>query len=447
MFWVPQKVVWCCLFTFRFTSLFSQHSPISGDTSPLALSISEIWERAVENSKKIKLAEFEAEIGRDEVREARFERLPEWEIKGFIEHATNLAVYNHGLLNKPEQHEVVHTLYKLGTDLYLTLYNGNKINLTIDKKKIQREILDEQRKFTSSEIKLRASFYYLDLQRSLIYKELLTRDILNQEKQLEEIRHLLRNGVVLKSDELRVELKLSNQKLLLVQIENDIAIANQKLNIILGLADDKPVVPVEKIDPEAIPPRAYEEYLEEAFHNSFEYHISEKKTALKTLELRYMKANVSPRVGLYGDFFISNPQIFLFPYSPSNYTLGVVGVKASFPVSALYMNAPKMKIATLELKKEEMEHHDIEDKIRQQVYETYVRFHEALTRVDVARVNIAHADESARIIKNNYVNQTALITDLLDADIQVLQTRFEFASARIEAQFRYYQLQNVLGNL
>ncbi len=447
MFRFLKKVVWCCLFTFRFTLLFSQHNPISADTAALPLSMDEIWEKAVESSKKIKLAEFETEIGRGEVREAKFERLPEWDVRGFIEHATNLAVYSRGLLNKPEQHEVIHTLYRLGTDLYLPVYNGNKINLTIDKKKIRYEILDEQRKFTVSEIKLQASLYYLDLQRSMVYRDLMVNDIINQEKQLEEIRHLLRNGVVLKSDELRIELKLSNQRLMLVQIENDIAIANQKLNIILGLPDAQPVIPVEKTDPEAIALNSYEEYLHEAFHNSFEYHISEKKTALKALELRYTRANVSPKVGLYGDFFLANPQIFLFPYSPGNYMLGVMGVKASFPVSALYMNVPKMKIASLELRKEEMEHHDTEDKIRQQVYETYVRFKEALVRIGVARTNIAHADENARIIKNNYLNQTALITDLLDADIQVLQTRFELASARIEAQYRYYQLQNVLGNL
>ena len=52
------------------------------------------------------------------------------------------------------------------------------------------------------------------------------KDIANQEKQLLEIKALYKNGVILKSDVLRVELKLSNQKMMLIKIKNDIAIAN-----------------------------------------------------------------------------------------------------------------------------------------------------------------------------------------------------------------------------
>jgi outer membrane protein TolC len=68
-------------------------------------------------------------------------------------------------------------------------------------------------------------------------------------------------------------------------------------------------------------------------------------------------------------------------------------------------------------------------------------------QIGVAEVDVAHAQENARIIKNTYFNQTSLITDLLDADVQVLQTRFELATARIVAQNKYYLLQNITGVL
>ncbi|MBO9701407.1 MAG: TolC family protein [Sporocytophaga sp.] len=413
----------------------------------IPLYMDNVWEKALENSKKIELSHFEEAIGKEEVREIQYERLPEIQFSGHIEHATNLAMYTNGLLNKPEQHEVIHTLYRLGTDFYLNLYDGNKLNLSVDKRKLLYEIAIEQRKYTVSDIKLQASVYYLNLMRNLIFKELMIKDIENQEKQLAEIRELLTNGVVLKSDALRVELKLSNQKLLLVQIENNIAIANQKLNILIGLADTVAVLPKEIINPELISLKSYESYLEEAMSKSFIYHISEKKEKISHIQLQYTKAAVRPKVGLYGDFWLANPQIFLFPYSPSNYTLGVVGIKARLPVSEIYINRPKNKLARLNLKKEELEHHDTEDKIRQDVYEALLRFRESLVRINVAKANIDQAAENARIVKNNFFNQAALITDLLDADIQALQTQFEYASSRMDAQIQYYKLQNILGNL
>ena len=205
--------------------------------------------------------------------------------------------------------------------------------------------------------------------------------------------------------------------------------------------------PLNEINPELINLKSYEEYLEIAKSNAYEYHISEKNVEIKKLDLKSIKANVKPKVGLYGEFFIANPQIFLFPYSPSNYTLGIFGVRASIPLSELYINKPKERIAKINLEKEEVEHHHTDDKMREQVFQNYQRFKEALIRIDVNKKDIDQSAENARIVKQNYFNQSALITDLLDADIQLLESQFKYASSKIEAQIQYYQLQNVLGTL
>ncbi|HEY8400871.1 MAG TPA: TolC family protein [Cytophagaceae bacterium] len=433
------------LLTIKLTLLYSQDSLTNQNYLPLSLS--EVWLKATDYSKKIQLMQFETELKREEIREVQYERLPEIEMKGHIEYATNFPQYTEGLFRKPEQHEVIHILYRIGTDSYLNLYNGNKLNLTIDKKKLLYEIAEIQKKYTISEIKLQATTFYLHLLRSMLFKDLMLQDIAYQEKQLKEIRGLLKNGVALKNDELRVELKLSQQKLTLIQIENDIAIANQKLNILIGLPDEQLVEPVESVQPHLLPIKSYEDYLHEAEAHSYDYHISEKQVEYSKVHLQYIKANIRPKIGLYGDMWTANPQIFLYPYSPSTYTLGLFGIRASIPLSELYTNIPKTKLAMLEHKKEELAHHDIEDKIRQDVYEAFLRFKEALMRVDVEKVNIGHATENARIIKNNYINKTALITELLDADLQVLQTKFQYVNAQIEAQLKYYQLQHILGNL
>lgn len=411
------------------------------------LTLNQTWNKALEYSKEININNLEVEVSKEEIAESKHERFPEIVLKGNYEYATNIPVYEKGLFNKPTQHEVIHLLYKLGTDYYFNIYNGDKLNLKIDKKKVAYEMAQIQKNLTVSEIKLQTAAYYLDLQRSIIFKDLMIKDIANQEKQLNEIKELYKHGTVLKSDLLRVELKLSNQKMMLVKIENDIIIANQKLNIIIGLPDEQLINPLNEINPELINLKSYEEYLEIAKSNAYEYHISEKNVEIKKLDLKSIKANVKPKVGLYGEFFIANPQIFLFPYSPSNYTLGIFGVRASIPLSELYINKPKERIAKINLEKEEVEHHHTDDKMREQVFQNYQRFKEALIRIDVNKKDIDQSAENARIVKQNYFNQSALITDLLDADIQLLESQFKYASSKIEAQIQYYQLQNVLGTL
>lgn len=440
-----KKHLLSCLFFCQSTFFFPQNTIKQEQGTPL--SVSETWSRAIESSKKINLSVLEAIVSQEEIKESQYERFPEVSFKGNYEYATNIPVYENGLFHSPVQHEVIHLLYKLSADFYVNIYNGNKLNLKIDKKKVLNEIAEIQKGLTVSEIKLQASVYYLNLQKSLIFKELMVKEIANQEKQLFEIKELYKHGVILKSDVLRVELQLSNQRMILVKIENDISIANQRLNILIGLPDQEIVDPYEELNPFLFDLKSYEDYLKIAESNSYEYRISEKAVAVKKIDLKNIKANVRPKIGFTGEFYLANPQIFLYPYSPSNYTLGIFGIRASIPLSELFINKPKERVAKLNLEKEELEHHHTNDKLREQVYENYLRFKETLLQIDVAKADIEQSMENVRIVRENYFNQAALITDLLDADIQLLQSKFSFASAKINAQIQYYQLQNVLGTL
>jgi len=428
-------------------SSFTYAQSIADTISPVKLSLYDIWQKVDENSKAIELRKFNVEIKNEEIRDAQIERLPELSVAGNLEKATNLPMYTNGLFNEPVQHEVIHTLYRVGGGTYFNLYNGGKTNLKIAEGKTLFQIAEEKKNMTISEIKLRAAAYYFDLQRSYIFRDLMIKDIANQEKQLDEVKHFLKNGVVLKSDVLRIELKLSQQKMVLVQIENDILIANQRLNILIGEADEYPIFPTEQLNPGALPLKSYEEYLDEAMNKAYENRISEKETALRKLQLKMIRANIAPKVGLYGDFYYANPQIFLYPYAPNLYSLGIGGIKASFPISSFYHNRHKTTAAKLEYEKQELEHQDTQDKVRERVKEAYLRYKEALIRINVSKVNVDQAEENWRIIKNTYFNKTSLVTDLLDADVQRLQTQFDLAAAEIAAQLQFYKLQHVIGNL
>ena len=79
-------------------------------------------------------------IAEEEIKDAQAERYPELGIKGSAEKATNIPIYENGLFSKPAQHEVIHTLYRLGADMYLNLYNGNRLNLKIAEDKILHQI-------------------------------------------------------------------------------------------------------------------------------------------------------------------------------------------------------------------------------------------------------------------------------------------------------------------
>nr|WP_084407124.1 TolC family protein [Pedobacter panaciterrae] len=425
---------------FSSTAFAQQETPLSH------LSLTEVWNKAETNSKAIRMQSLKLNESEEAIKDAKAERLPDIEAEGEYARVSNMPVYDNGLFHTPSQFEVVHTAYSFGGNAYLNLYNGNKTNLKIREEKEKKNLSLEQLNLTTSEIKLKAAAYYLDMQRSKIFKDLLLRDISDQEKQLAEIRQLLKNGVILKSDVLRAELKLSRQKMSLIQIDNDISIANQKLAILMGEEDSFKILP-DTLGNASLDVKTYPEYLDEAITHSYELKISEKETELNKLELKKVKANVSFKVGLFANYAYSYPQIQFYPYSIATYGLGLSGIKASFPISAFYHNKHKTKAAEIAFQRQEVEHEATTDKVRQEVNEAYLRYKEAITRIDVAKQNIKQATENLRIVNNTYFNQLSLLTDLLDADTQLLQTKFDLAASQIAAQLQYFQLQKAIGKL
>jgi outer membrane protein len=413
----------------------------------VSLTLNQVWEQASIYNKTLQMQELRVQTSQENIKDAKADRLPDLTAEAEYARVSNLPLYENGLFSTPSRFPVLHTFYRVGGDASFNLYNGNKVNLKIAEEQTAHQIAAAQKNLSTEQIRLRAAAFYLDMQRSLIFKNLVLQDIKDQEKQLEQIRQLQKNGVVLKSDVLRAQLQLSRQRLSLVQIDNDMAIANQRLNLMIGQPENTTITPVTITPPDSLSIKSYDEYLADAMNHSFQYQISERETELRRLQLRDVRANVSPRVALFANYAFAYPQIQFYPYAGTLYGLGMAGIRASFPFTSFYHNYHKTKAAELEYKRQEIEHSDTQDAIKQQVKEAYLRYKEALNRIDVARTNITQAAENLRILNNTYFNQLSLVTDLLDANTQLLQTRFDLAAAQIAAQLQYYQLQQAIGNL
>jgi outer membrane protein len=412
-----------------------------------SLSLTQVWQKVDLQDKANLIKKLQVSQSKEAILDARAERLPELNASGYFEEATNLPIYDQGLFNSSTQHAIVHTRYKIGADGYLNIYSGGKTNIKVAEKRIMQQLADAHQQQTVADMRLLSASYYLELARSCVFRELMNCDIADQEKQLAKIKVLQKQGVVLKSDVLRIELKLSHQKMSLLQIENDIRITTQKLNIMMGDPDEQTIIPADSVDNQIQPLKTYPEYLTEAYSQAHEYRIAKQETSLSEMKLKDVQANSALKIGLYSSFAYAYPENFLYPYAADIYSLGLAGVKVSYPISSFYTNRHKEKSARIELREKQVENADVQDKVRQRVNEAYLRYQEALTREDVAKTDVARATENYRIVRNTYFNQTSLITDLLDADVQLLQARFDMAAAQMTARLQYYQLQNATGHL
>ncbi|WP_312077411.1 TolC family protein [Chryseobacterium sp.] len=411
------------------------------------LTLEQLLVSVEEHSKEIALENLKNQISQTKIKQAKSNQLPTLTFFGSVRKASNMPIYNNGILHKPAQHDVIHTLYDTNTNLYFNIFDGFKTKNEIKLAKILSEISATDREKLISATKLKAIQLFIDLHLQHQWKTTMENDIHEKEQQLKEIKNIYKAGIILESDVLRAELELSKRKMTLTEIENSIIVLQQQLNILMGYDDKNILNPKVIFDEQQIPLVTLDESIEKALQQSFDTELSHRHKEAAETKLQLNKGNYYPKIGLAGSFQFSNPQIFLYSYDPSWYSLGTIGIQATYDISSLYHNKNKVQEAKIEVSAAHLHHQFINDEVRTKVFHAFYEYDEALKHEKVFEQNQKYADENARILKNAYFNQTALITDLLDANLLQVQAKFELEQAKMNILKTYYSLQFETGTL
>ena len=124
-----------------------------------------------------------------------------------------------------------------------------------------------------------------------------------------------------------------------------------------------------------------------------------------------------------------------------------VGLSVSYPLSSIYKNSHKIKESKLMVSLRKNDEEQKMQRIRMDVRTAFLRHQEALQRVEALQLSVRQAQENYRIMQNRYLNQLAILTDLLDANSVRLNVELQLVTARTRVIYTYYQLQKACGRL
>ncbi|PRZ27812.1 TolC family protein [Flavobacterium granuli] len=433
------------LFLFALVSVKAQ--VVIQDSIPISLE--KAWKKTAINSKEIKMKQLHTASGTEAVKNAKSKQLPEIGFNANYGKLANIPIFNNGILHHADYIPLKdHSIYGATIDAYFDIYNGHKLKTNIEKESAKQELSRYIEEETTESVHYQVAETYLKLQLFLEFEKLVKQNVYQNEARLRLIQKLHSAGVVLKSDLLRAQLQLSKQKTSLTEIRHNAQLAMQELNIFMGDPDNQKLKPTDPIGfQQENKILSYTDYVDSAIDKSPLQKIAQQKVELSKLNLAALKADKLPRIGLFGDYSYSYPQIKLYPYENAPYLLGVVGVKLSYSISSLYHDVHKEEEANILYEEQKMAQENVQDNLRKAINTAYKRYVEDQEKIEELELNIKQATENYRILNQTYFNQLSLITDLLDADTQLLQAQFELISAKTAEQLHYYQLLKHTGDL
>ncbi|PSL29129.1 TolC family protein [Chitinophaga ginsengisoli] len=412
-------------------------------------SLEEIWKIAETNNRQLKLSDLNLQQSKLEVLEAKDRLLPELSIGGDVKANSKFLIYDNGLFSSPQDVPVKGYGYGAGYNLNFTLFNGGK-----EKRNVRMKQEEETRRQYEVDrqkhgVKYNVADAYFGLYKLLNFRDFLAAEIAAERKQLLLIESLHRNGIVLKSDVLRTSVKLSQLELSLSDIEKKIDITKQRLNILMGRNNEEELNITYRsgFETDSNAGAGYADYVDIALNQSPEYKMVASDLRLSEMNIRQIKAALLPKVSLYSNYNYTYPQLSFYPYSNDLWGFGQTGIKVQFSIDNLYKSRHSIARAQV-VNDQAKEMANIKrDAISIQVKEAFLQQQQALESVETAEKNITKTTEAVRVIRNSYLNQESLLTDLLEAENALLEAKFNLATAQTNLKLSHIQLLAIVGIL
>ncbi|AYN05512.1 TolC family protein [Flavobacterium sp. 140616W15] len=411
------------------------------------ISLQQAIKIAKENNKNILKSRIEVDISKENIKETKELRLPEIDFNTSYSRVTNLTEFKGGFLKDKEVTHTIPEMYNVGTTIKVPLYAGNKINNAIEIANQESKIALVKSEKTESDIQLEVIATYLGIQKMMELQKIIEENIKEEQSRLKEVQSLKNHGTITKNEVLRAELQLSDRELNALTNSKNIKIALHELKTILQLPEEQEIT----IDTttslnENAKLDNYSFYLNNTLQNE-EMRIAHQEIEIKKTELKLAKGNYYPTINFFGDYNFKYPNYMFFPPNPYLYSLGQVGIEATFSLSGLYKNKTKVHIANSKVEWQKTQSEIVKNKVQDELFRNHTQYQEITEKIKVVDKALELATENYRIVKLKYLNQLVLITEMVDADNALLQAKFNKIATRIDAEMKHYELLHTAGLL
>lgn len=410
----------------------------------LHLSVQALFDLGVENNLQLAASRLKEQMATERLSTARMALYPDIEVglKGGI--LGQPVVFQNGLSN-PTRPETPDWQQNYAIDFSQPLYQGGRIKYAIRQADLEKEIASLQTHVSKADLKLVLLEQYLNL--FSLYKQckVLNRNIEESERRLKDIRQMKEEGLITNNDVLRSEMQLTNNRLSLTETQNNIRLVSQRLDILLGQNENLIIFPDTTLLEQTYTTNEYDTYLQQAFSADPSMLLLQKQTELAENNVRLIRAEQRPKLSLTASNTLARPvsRTMADMYN-NNWN---IGLSLSYPLSSLYRNKHRMNEARLGIVLSQNAQEQQKQHIQTTVQEALLKHHEAVSRVEALQLSVRQAEENFRIMNNRYLNQLAILTDLLDADNLRLNVELQLTTARTRVVYTYYQLQRAIGEL
>ncbi len=321
----------------------------------------------------------------------------------------------------------------------LPIYAGGRIKYGIEAARILADAAKLDSTHQRQDIIMNTVESYVNLCKARAALKLMNQNLEDAKQRVTDLANLEKNGILAKNDLLKAELQQSNVESSVVDAEDNWQLANASMDILIGMADGTMLNPdtselSRKVNPGSLP-----DYLSMS-NKRLDMESLEKSKQAADINIKSIMAEKLPSLQLTAGYVAADIPKVLSITNAANLGLGV-----SYNIANLWKL--KSRIAQAEAYKKQIEESEaiLNDNIKQVINKNYYSMLSTQKKVEVYTKAIEQATENQRITKNKFINSLATTTEVLDADVALLQARLGSSFYRADALVAYFKLLHSAG--
>ena len=419
---------------------------VPGD-SIVSMTLQQAMDLGLKNSYKLKSANLGIAVSNEDIRQKRTDQLPDINLglNGYI--INDPTLFNGKFFQDPEK--VDYTPYQVSSSLSASqvIYAGRRIKNSINQQVLQKKMAEFTALKTSAEIKMAIVNEYLRLYTLLKDYEVNVKTIEQIELRLKTLRSKFLNGQVVKNDVSRSELQKSDFELKLLHTVSNASASNYFLTLLLGLSDDAIISVDTSYNYTADTLFIFDDCLATALNNRPEYQIAQTTKEVSENTLRTVRGGYYPTVNGIGLYGLQNPVPGTFPPEPKFLSFLTFGVNINYNIGSFYkLNHQKLS-AEYAIQREAENIRDLQISLSEEVKTEFVQYEVQRQALAIYIKKIRFAEENYKIIRSRYYNDLALITDMVDAEVEYNEARLDLIKGQVQTRINYYRMLKAIGKL
>ncbi len=430
---------------------------ISLSQQKLSLTIEQAVQTGLENSKALHTSQFKLQAADAKASETNALGLPSLKFNGLYTRLSNvppeavtLPANSFGPGFPPA--DVAMTLsptilnnYTLRATLQQPLFTGGKISGAIDAAEYNAKATVHDFQKDKADVIYNIKAAYWNLYRAIEFKKFVDENVTQMKTHSADAEGLLRQGLLTTNDVMKVQVQLSDALVRQIDADNNVTVAMYVLNNTIGL----PLQTVISLESTIrISDRTWNGV------DSLVRQAMEKRPEIKSMGARVQAGEAGltsargswwPQIFLLGNYNYLRPNQRYFPMVDNFKGTWDVSVSLSFDIWNWWQTGYQATQAQAQLAQAKEGLSMARDGVMLEVTQSYLGIEKAKQRKAVSEQEVRQAEENYRIMVGKYKQGLAANSELLDAEIALLQAKLNLTQSLVDYELAIAQLSRAIG--